>query len=314
MSPDDPSGDAGGSAGTSGVSEELAPPAAAPYFRGGAGSPVVLLHGITMSWRVWKPILPFLTGRHEVVAPTLAGHRGGPAPRAGTGHGVTAVVDRLCDQLDEIGIERAHLVGNSLGGWVALEMARRGRARSVIGLSPAGTWRARRDLARLVWMFRAGHTLLGNPRLSRLAHHPLLRAHTLGPMMARPERVPAGEVAELLADFADCALFAAILDGTAALHHLAEFDIAACPVTIAWGQKDRVLPYRRYGRPMRETVPGAEFRMLPGVGHVPMYDDPRLVARTILETTTTVDSAYRLPTAAPRKIRLLPRKTRRRAS
>jgi pimeloyl-ACP methyl ester carboxylesterase len=258
-------------------------------------------------------VLPFLTGRHEVFAPTLAGHRGGPPPRPGAQLGVTAVVDRLCDKLDEAGIGSAHLVGNSLGGWVALEMARRGRARSVVGLSPAGTWRARRDLARLVWMFRAGHTLLGNPRLSRLARHPRLRAHALAPTMARPERVPGGEVAELLADFADCALFTAILDGTAALPHLADFDIAACPVTIAWSRRDRVLPYTRYGRPMLETVPGAEFRMLPGVGHVPMYDDPRLVARTILETTTTVDSAYRLPVDAPQS-RRFPWRARRRAS
>ncbi|WP_064743106.1 alpha/beta fold hydrolase [Pseudonocardia spinosispora] len=266
-----------------------------PSFRAGSGSPVVLLHGITMSWRAWKPVLPFLTGRHDVFAPTLAGHRGGPDLPSDAPPGVTSVVDTLCDQLDEAGIESAHLVGNSLGGWVALELARRGRARSVIGLSPAGTWRARRDLVRLIWMFRAGHMAIGSPHLSWMARNPLLRGMALSQMIAHPGRVPEDEVAELLADFENCALFAALLDGTAALHHLAEFDVALCPVKIAWGQKDRLIPYNRYGRPMRETVRGAEFTMLPGVGHVPMYDDPRLVARTILETTTSVDAAYQVP-------------------
>lgn len=268
--------------------------AGALYFRQGAGSPVVLLHGITMSWRVWKPVLPFLVGRHDVFAPTMAGHRGGPAVRAGSSLGVTALVDTLCDQLDEAGIDTAHLVGNSLGGWVALELARRGRARSVIGLSPAGTWRARRDLTRLIWMFRAGHLTLGSPRLSRLARHPRMRRMALRQMIAHPERIPDDEVVELLADFEDCEMFTALLDGTASLHRLAEFDVALCPVTIAWGQKDRLIPYRRYGRPMLDTVRGAEFSVLPGVGHVPMYDNPRLIARTILNATTAVDSSDQL--------------------
>ena len=285
-----------------------------PFFRGGKGTPVVLLHGITMSWRAWKPVLPFLIGRHDVFAPTMAGHRGGPAPRDGASMGVTALVDVLCDQLDEAGIESAHLVGNSLGGWVALELARRGRARSVIGLSPAGTWRARRDLVRLIWMFRVGHMAIGSPRLSWMASNPTMRRMALRQMMAHPERVPEDEVVALLADFEDCALFAALLDGTASLHHLAEFDVALCPVTIAWGEKDRLIPFKRYGRPMCEAVRGAEFSTMRGVGHVPMYDDPRLIARTILQATSAVDRAYQLDTdPTPRRkprMRVLPRRRR----
>lgn len=260
-------------------------------FREGAGSPVVLLHGITMSWRAWKPVLPFLVGRHDVFVPTLAGHRGGPALRPDATSGIEAVVDVLCDQLDEAGIESAHLVGNSLGGWVALEMARRGRARSVVGFSPAGTWRARRDLLRLLFLFRAGHLAVGSPRLSWMATNPRIRRLALGRMLARPDRVPEEELIGLIKDFEDCALFTALLGGGGnRLEPLAEFDVALCPVKIAWAEKDRVIPYGRYGRPMQETVRGAEFTMLPGVGHVPMYDDPRLIARTILEMTSSVDA------------------------
>jgi pimeloyl-ACP methyl ester carboxylesterase len=136
----------------------------------------------------------------------------------------------------------------------------------------------------------------------------------LGRMIAHPDRIPHDEVVQLLTDFEQCALFTALLDGTASLRHLAEFDIALCPVTIAWGQKDRLLPYRRYGRPMRETVRGAEFSILPGVGHVPMYDNPRLIARTILTVTTDVDSAHELDTTPPRKTRRLTLRNRRRAA
>jgi pimeloyl-ACP methyl ester carboxylesterase len=265
---------------------------------------VVLLHGITMSWRVWRPVLPYLVGRHDVFAPTLAGHRGGPDLPAGTPPGISAVVDVLCDQLDEAGIDSAHLVGNSLGGWVALEMARRGRALSVVGISPAGTWSARRDLLRLLWMFRAGHGLLGSPRLSWMTQHPSMRRATLRQMIARPDQVPEADIVGLLADFADCALFTALVDGSARLHRLAEFDVAPCPVKISWGQRDRLIPFRRYGRPMQQVVRGAEFVMLPGVGHVPMYDDPQLIARTILEMTTRVDAAHQLERADKRgKIR-----------
>jgi pimeloyl-ACP methyl ester carboxylesterase len=262
-----------------------------PFFRGGQGTPLVLLHGITMSWRVWRPVLPLLVSQHDVFAPTLAGHRGGPGLRPGATPGVSAVVDVLCDQLDEAGIRTAHLVGNSLGGWVALELARRGRARSVVGISPAGSWRTRRDLLRLTWMFRAGHTALGNPRLSWMARHPLLRGVMLSQMSAHPGRIPEQDVEGLLADFEDCALFTALFDATARLQPLAGFDAAPCPVTIAWAARDRVIPFRRYGRPMRQVVRGAEFVTLPDVGHVPMHDDPELIARTILGTTAPVDAA-----------------------
>ncbi|WP_064745414.1 alpha/beta fold hydrolase [Pseudonocardia acaciae] len=267
-----------------------------PYHRAGVGSPLVLLHGATMSWRAWEPVLPFLVRRHDVFAPTLAGHRGGPPLRDGAPAGLDSVVDVLCDQLDEAGIETAHLVGNSLGGWLAFELARRGRARSVLGLSPAGTWRARRDVLRLLWMFRLGYLAVGNPVLTTVAENltrnAVLRRAVLGRVVARPGRVSAERLRDMLADMAGCDLLPAMLAGREPAEPMAEFDVALCPVRIAWAQRDRVIPFRRYGRPMREVVRGAEFGLLRGVGHVPMYDDPRLVARTILELTSAVDAGF----------------------
>ena len=107
-------------------------------YRGGAGEPLLLLHGVTSSWRAWKPVLPMLEQHHDVWAVTMPGHLGGP-PLPDGGFSIDVVVDALIEQLDELGIdEDPHVVGNSLGGWAALELARRGRARSVVALSPAG--------------------------------------------------------------------------------------------------------------------------------------------------------------------------------
>jgi pimeloyl-ACP methyl ester carboxylesterase len=268
-----------------------------PYFRAGTGTTVVLLHGVSMSWRVWAPVLPMLVGHHDVFAPTLAGHRGGPELGTDRAPGIGAVVDVLCAQLDQAGIDTAHLVGNSLGGWVALELARRGWARSVTAISPAGSWKAGRDLARLLWMFKLAHRAMSYPRIAALSRHPLLRAASLRRLMTHPERIPHDELVELITDFEQCPMFTALASGAAKLRRFERLDIAHCPVHIAWAGRDKLIPYRRFGHPMRDLVPGARFSLLPGVGHVPMYDDPKLIAKTILDMTTRVDELDRPDTS-----------------
>jgi pimeloyl-ACP methyl ester carboxylesterase len=273
-----------------------------PHYRVGRGSPVVLLHGAAMSWRAWRPVLPLLARRHDVFVPTLAGHRGGPGLHPGSAAELASVVDVLCDQLDEAGIDTAHLVGNSLGGWLAFELARRGRARSVLAISPAGTWGARRDLHRLLWLFRLGYHAAGNPRLSGLVRYRALRRVVLGRVVAHPERVSDADLREMIENMVSCPLLDALLAGQARMEPMTDFDVALCPVRIAWAERDRILPYRRYGRPMANVVRGAEFSLLPGVGHVPMYDDPRLVARTILELTSAVDDVWLDDSRAHRRL------------
>jgi pimeloyl-ACP methyl ester carboxylesterase len=272
------------------------------HFRAGTGTPVVLLHGVSMSWRVWKPVLPLLTSYHDVFVPTLAGHRGGPLPTPDQSPGMGTLVDLLCEQLDRAGIDTPHVVGNSLGGWVALELARRGRARSVTAISPAGAWRAPRDLTQLLWMFKLAHLSMGTPAMAMFARFPRLQSGSLRRLMEHPGRIPADEMVELVADFVQCPLFAALASGAAKLHQIEELDIAHCPVHISWGDKDRLIPYRRFGHPMRDLVRGARFSTMPGVGHVPMYDDPQLIARTILDMTSTVDE-HAAPDKASKKSR-----------
>jgi pimeloyl-ACP methyl ester carboxylesterase len=109
-----------------------------PAHRGGAGPPLVLLHGFTGSWRIWELVLPALERRHDVLAPTLAGHAGGPPLTGERSH--DTVPDAIEQAMDAAGFTTAHLVGNSLGGYVALRLAARGRAESVVALAPAGGW------------------------------------------------------------------------------------------------------------------------------------------------------------------------------
>src|SRR5436305_2814777 len=109
--------------------------------RVGSGTPVVLIHGIQASGLVWEPVIDLIAAAgYEVIVPTLAGHRGGPPLATAIDVSMAALADDLELQLDDAGIGTAHLVGNSLGGWIALELARRGRGRSVVALSPAGGW------------------------------------------------------------------------------------------------------------------------------------------------------------------------------
>lgn len=107
--------------------------------------PVVLLHGLSGCTAQWRPIVPLLRPHHRTLALALAGHTGGarlPTLRGGGAlQAVAALADDLETQMDVAGVTCAHIVGNSLGGWLGLELARRGRARSVVAIAPAGGWK-----------------------------------------------------------------------------------------------------------------------------------------------------------------------------
>ena len=252
------------------------------HQRLGTGPPLVLIHGIGSRWQVWEPVLYRLAADRDVVALDLPGFGASPMPPPGTPPGAGSLTQLVSEFLDELGLERPHVAGNSLGGWLSLELAKRGHAASATGLSPGGFLNRPETVfaqASLLIAFRLAQLLA--PRADRLLSRPGARKLALGQFVARPERMTPAEAVGDLRGLAGAAWFEPTLRAIAAEHFTDGARIDA-PVTIAWGEKDRLLLPHQAGRAARE-IPRARFLTLAGCGHVPMYDDPDQVARVLLE-------------------------------
>lgn len=255
-----------------------------PSYRGGSGSPLVCLHGFTDTWRTWELVLPALERRHDVLAPTLPGHAGGPRPEPVIG--VSEAVDAIERVMDEAGFASAHVVGNSLGGFLALQLAVRGRARSVVALAPAGGWAKDDPLF--------GETIVGHftsmQELARAAapYADSIVATAAGRRRATEfittnfEHIPAELIAHQICGVAACdevgpALEIAVRDGWNL-----DAERIACPVRVVWGTDDQVLPWPSAANRFREEwLPHADWVILDHVGHCPQLDVPLEIAELI---------------------------------
>jgi pimeloyl-ACP methyl ester carboxylesterase len=257
-------------------------------YRGGSGEPLVLIHGGGGTPRLWRTTIPLLKPHHDLVAVTLDGHFGGVPVPPGSEASIETLARGVERDMDAAGFETAHLAGGSLGGWVALELARRGRARSVVAIAPAGGWeKGSLEFRAVEWIYRllvAGSRLFARrPRL--LATRPRLRLLAAWHHFAHPERIDPGDFAYMIAGAAGFDSLAAGLAWNREYGGARGLDEIDCPVLLAFPGKDRILPRRRYGGRFVEGIPHAEVVDLPGVGHAAMVDDPALVARTILGFT-----------------------------
>jgi pimeloyl-ACP methyl ester carboxylesterase len=261
-------------------------------YRAGEGEPLVLIHGFTATWRCWLPVLADLVPRFEVIAPTLHGHDGGAAlPPRDSPHSISRAADYLEQHLDELGVGTAHLAGNSLGGALALELAKRGRARSVVAISPAGGLRPGDDAAaeKVIKVFsRMQRTTRSSLKhLPRVMARPALRRVALRDVMTRGHQVPAAEAFMLAQSSVRCDIvedvYTVLRNGDASLHDLDRIDV---PVLVTWGSKDRILPMKDHAPRLRAEIADVEFRVHPGIGHTPMWDDPGLIAKSIADHAT----------------------------
>jgi pimeloyl-ACP methyl ester carboxylesterase len=250
------------------------------HVRRGSGPPLVLIHGIGSQWQVWKPVLDRLSREREVVAVDLPGFGDSAALEAEPT--VEALATAVGEFLDGIGLAGAHAAGNSLGGGVALAMAHAGTARSACVLSPAGFGNMREGTyarALLVGARRAAQ------RLDRYAEvvngGPVRRTLAQWQFAARPWRIPADEAAGAMHNLARSPGFEATLE--ALRDHAFGGHTLDCPVTVAWGEKDRLLIYSRQSARARRLLPDARHVTLTGCGHVPTWDDPEQVAQVLLE-------------------------------
>jgi pimeloyl-ACP methyl ester carboxylesterase len=254
------------------------------YHRAGWGEPLLLLHGIGSRWEVWRPVLAGLEATREVIAVDLPGFGASPMPPLGTAPGASSLTRMVCDFLDGLGLEAPHVAGNSLGGWVALELAKRGRARTATALSPAGFQNTREAVFQRSTM---GATVrvarLVAPIAGPLLGLPLARRLLFGQLVAHPERIQHADAVGHLRAFASAPWF----DETLEAINADRFDGGAqieAPVTIAWGEHDHLLLPRQAPRAV-SAIPGSRLVVLRGCGHVPTYDDPPQVARVLLEAS-----------------------------
>ncbi|CAB4960190.1 unannotated protein [freshwater metagenome] len=257
-----------------------------PSHRGGDGPPLVLLHGFLDTWRVWELVLPALERRHDVLALTLAGHAGGPALPATVD--AATLPDAVERAMDEAGMATAHFVGNSLGGFVALQLAARDRARSVVAFAPAGGWPAgdvsyRGLLASQGELQRQARSIA--PHARSLLSTPEGRRRATALVTEHHEHLPAELLEHGLVGVARCDA-APLLEFAAREGYALDAERITCPVRIAWGTADRLLPWPATAeRYRRDWLPHADWVELDGVGHCPQLDVPLEAAQLVMGFT-----------------------------
>lgn len=252
------------------------------YVEMGRGEPLVLLHGIGMSHRAWLPVLKILSGQRRVIAFDTAGFGESPILPEDVSPTTVNICLELQKQLKLIGIhEPVDIAGNSMGGWMALEAARLGFARTVVAISPAGLWhkppaRARHVFFNLRAISRTFPTAVESLLKWAWAREVLMAV----PMTTGCRRMPAQEAVAAVHDFANATGFVQTFEQATRFEGGQNL---TTPIVIAFGTHDLLLP--RAARLRSELPAHAQWLQPKGWGHVPMWKDPEGVARLILNNT-----------------------------
>ena len=177
---------------------------------------------------------------------------------------------------EELGLRRPHVAGNSMGGGIALELARRGSVSSATAISPVGFWTPReRRFCQLV--ARAARTT-SPPRCAGPSCRWRARAPAERSSWDRSSPAPgasrAADARSTLEDFWAAPAFSAALAAFDGYVFRAGHELRHVPVTVAWGSRDRLLLFGRQAPRARRALPDAHHVTLTGLGHTPFYDDP----------------------------------------
>lgn len=249
----------------------------------GAGEPVLLLHPYMLSHHSWRPVIEHLRTDHDVLAVSMAGHYGGPPLSWFATMG--DVVDLVEAELDRVGWDTAHVVGNSLGGWVALELARRGRARTVTAIAPAGGFGSLsvRD-AVMTATFLTTATLRSGFRFVGLLPRIPFASRALATVAADPSQIAPEDVRHIVRTALGATHPLQVLAATARSVSGLRLEEIEVPVHLVFCEEDAVIPPAAYAPWFTERLPDAKVTRLPGVGHCPQMDEPALVAALVRET------------------------------
>jgi pimeloyl-ACP methyl ester carboxylesterase len=254
----------------------------------GEGEPVVMLHPFLCSQNVWRTVADQLadTGRFEAFAPTMPGHNGGR--RSGNWLlDTAALVDDVERRMDALGWDTAHVVGNSLGGWVAFELERRGRARTLTAIAPAGGW-GQHSVSKYETVLKF---LLGGPALAaarligpRILDMPFGRRIATLAVSGPADGPSHPDLVALLDDATHCTAYFQLLVKTLRLPGLLELADVAAPTQLVLCEKDRVFPSPRGNRYLVDNLPpNTRITRLEGLGHIPMLEAPGRVTELITD-------------------------------
>ncbi len=252
------------------------------HARTGTGAPLLLVHGIGHRREAWGSVPELLAERHDVIVIDLPGFGLTPKPARPDTGAVESLAAQVARWLPSVGVERPHVVGNSLGGLIGLHLAALGHAASVTALAPAGF--ATRGgtavaTANLVGM-RAG-SYVPERVLRSATRSDRLRRVAMRNLYENADRVTPDQFVADTLNLRRSKGFWSTFGHAARGLRLPE--LPDVPVTIAWGTRDKLLLPSQAER-ARTTYPQARIVKLPGCGHVPMVDDPALVVRVVEET------------------------------
>lgn len=254
----------------------------------GTGEPLLLLHGGGSSSRSWLPVIDLLAAHRRVIALDFPGF-GRTPPITDRPFDMATAMTELAAELDRLGIhEPVDIAGNSMGGWMALEAAKRGMARSVVAIGPAGLWSPGMPLrTRLQFLFGFLGGLLVRTPVRALLSYAAVRAVVLAVPVRHPRRMTPAQATGF---FTDLATSAPTLRRALRVAFHTRFEAGhdiPVPITLAFGSHDHMV--RAHDSRHLDQLPAhVHVLTLPDCGHMPMWDHPDLVARTILDGTARV--------------------------
>jgi len=258
------------------------------YHSVGQGPTVVLIHGLGSSRAAFNPVVDDLARDHRVIAIDLPGHGDSDPLIVGEPLTPRAQAFAVGEFLDALGLDRAHVVGNSMGGWVALELAADRRAQSVTALCPAGLWQPIHRRSPVIDFNRSAARALGLLGEWLLAIAPL-RELTMSSALQRPYRVDWPTARATLGALRAATGYDEAHEGMLDIVFERGADIPAdIPVTLAFGDDDPLLPARTSQR--RDLAPGhARWEILDRVGHTPMWEAPETTAAMVRASVALAD-------------------------
>jgi pimeloyl-ACP methyl ester carboxylesterase len=227
----------------------------------------------------WAKTIAALTSSCEVVAVDLPGF--GDTALLPDAPSVPGLADAVANWIAGVGLDHPHVAGNSLGGAVAIELAKQNAVAGAVAISPVGFW-THKEAARALRSLRVGRAV-GRAVAARpglITRTGFGRTLAFGQLVARPRRMPESTARSALLGLATAPGFETIRDEV--LAYRVQGPEPEVPVTIAWAAKDRMTPPRQADR-ARKLLPHAKLVTLPGCGHAAMVDDPELVARVVLD-------------------------------